>query len=211
MPDIPKLVKYGNAAFEGFSPPQLMKARRAWDNAKRSAGKALASVKNFDQPNEILRITRWFGLTPKRDPRHAQLLMAVQGKIADINNAFMTKPITLVYRPAIQVKHIPANHYAPLVNAVLDDGTLFNGRNVYGYVHQHLAGSGYRVVLGRYFLIDRSPNEDAQTIYHELTHKVANTVDHKYGVEECEKLARSDPMKACQNADSFGYFAKSLM
>lgn len=58
---------------------------------------------------------------------------------------------------------------------------------------------------------DPDPQEATQTIYHELTHKVLKTKDHCYGTELCAQLAQNTPQLACDNADNYGYFAKSMV
>lgn len=72
-------------------------------------------------------------------------------------------------------------------------------------------GSGFRVYLGNaYFesgIVDR---ERAQTIYHELTHKIIGTNDHFYGPDLCRTRAASGNIHCRRNADSFGYFVTSL-
>jgi Lysine-specific metallo-endopeptidase len=72
-------------------------------------------------------------------------------------------------------------------------------------------GSGMRVYLGKaYFGTGVVDRERAQTIYHELTHKIIGTNDHFYGPALCRTAAaRGDP-DCRRNADSFGYFVTSL-
>jgi peptidyl-Lys metalloendopeptidase len=47
------------------------------------------------------------------------------------------------------------------------------------------------------------------TIIHEVSHEVAGTKDHAYGVSNCKNLASNDPVKAVENADCYEYFAES--
>jgi hypothetical protein len=80
-----------------------------------------------------------------------------------------------------------------------------------GAVTRTHQGSGFRVYLGKaYFgsgIVDR---ERAQTIYHELTHKIIATNDHFYGAALCRARAASGNLHCRRNADSFGYFLTSL-
>ncbi|KAJ5570233.1 uncharacterized protein N7459_009663 [Penicillium hispanicum] len=48
-------------------------------------------------------------------------------------------------------------------------------------------------------------------LYHELTHLRLHTDDWAYGYRGCYDLARSDPTKAMDNADSMMYFAIAML
>src|SRR5258706_4669051 len=205
------LIKEGNVAYEGFTPIQLTRARFVWNQASRAAELAVSAVRQFDPPANAELIARWFGLRPGSNPQQAQQLMQVQSKLQQLADAFRGGPVTLVYRPDIVVKTAPYNPNEPQLPVTLAGGTAFTGQNVYGYVHRHQAGSGMRVVLGRWFMDDPDPQEATQTLYHELTHKVASTVDHCYGTDACQRLAATAAQQACNNADNFGYFAKAMV
>jgi hypothetical protein len=205
------LVKEGNISYEGFSPVNLSRARFAVNQSKRAADLAIRAIQRFDLPANAILIQRWFGLTPKSNPLHANMLMKVQSNLDQMNQAFTSRPITLVYRPDIVVKHAPADRSQPVTPVMLAGGTAFTGQNVYGYVHHHIAGSGMRVVLGKWFMHDPDPQEATQTIYHEVSHKVLKTKDHIYGQVGCINLAKTNPKDACDNADNYGYFAKAMI
>lgn len=205
------LIREGNVAYEGFGPAQLPRARFAWNQATRAADLAVRAVQQFSLAANAELIERWFGLHPQANPQHANLLMQVQSGVTQLSNAFRTRPITIVYRPDIVVRTAPHNPIEPQQPVMLQGGTPFTGQNVYGYVHHHLAGSGLRVIMGRWFMDDPDPQEATQTLYHELTHKVIKTVDHCYGTQACRQLAQTNPVNACTNADNFGYFAKAMV
>jgi hypothetical protein len=205
------LTKEGNVTFEGFDPTTLTRARFAWNQSKRAASLAVQAVKKFHLPANAALIREWFGLAPAANPAHAQKLMQVQSNLNEMERAYMSRPITLVWRPDIVVKHAPADRNLPMTPVQLAGGTAFTGQNVYGYVHHHLAGSGMRIILGRWFRDDPDPQEATQTIYHELTHKVLKTADHCYGVDLCRRLATSNIIQATTNADNYGYFAKAMV
>jgi hypothetical protein len=187
------LIRVGNVAYEGFAGPGLEHAKLAMARAVAGAELAANGIFKFDSKLSAERIHEWFGLSPGSNPSHAQLLMGVTEKINAFNRTIKANPITLVNRPDIMMNHVPI------------------GQQVYGYVWGHLAGSGYRIVLGKWFIADPDTYEAAQTIYHELTHKVAHTKDYAYGVMNCRALAQNDPRQAVDNADSFGYFMKSFL
>ena len=95
---------------------------------------------------------------------------------------------------------------------MIEDGST---SDVYGYVwvpEGGHVGSGYRVILGNWFLGDPDPIEGAaQTVYHELTHKVLGTRDHVYGKIKCRGLAAAQQQKAITNADNYGFYAVSFI
>lgn len=187
------LVKAGNCTFERFGDKELNYAKQAWQRAVAGAGYAAKGILQFKRKADAARILKWFGLAPASKPAHAQLLMGASTKMQELHKAITTRPITLVNRPDATVRHVPI------------------GQDVYGYVWPHLAGSGFRIILGKWFLCDPDPYEAAQTIYHELTHKLCQTKDHAYGTEKCVSLASTAPQQAVNNADSFGYFMKSYL
>ena len=52
--------------------------------------------------------------------------------------------------------------------------------------------------------------EKLNYVYHEITHKVLDTVDYEYGESSCKKLATDDPKSAIRNADNWGYYLAEL-
>jgi hypothetical protein len=52
--------------------------------------------------------------------------------------------------------------------------------------------------------------EKLNYVYHEITHKVLDTVDFKYGEKSCEKLAIDHPKRAVRNADNWGYYIAKI-
>jgi hypothetical protein len=48
--------------------------------------------------------------------------------------------------------------------------------------------------------------EQLNYVYHEVSHKVIDTVDYDYGQSDCLALATSDADLAVKNADNYGYF-----
>jgi len=181
------MIKEGNVTYEGFDGMQLARARFAWNQSQRAAEMAYNAVKFFDRPGNSSLISTWFGLDPSSSPAHAHKLMVVMSQLEEMRIAFVGRPVTLVYRPQLMDRH------------------------TYGYVWQHQAGSGMRVVLGRMFMNDPDLQESTQTIYHEITHKVLRTEDHCYGTDLCRQLAQTDYNLATTNADNFGYFAKAMV
>jgi hypothetical protein len=52
--------------------------------------------------------------------------------------------------------------------------------------------------------------EKLNYVYHEISHKVLNTVDYEYGESSCKKLAIDWPKFAVRNADNWGYYLAEL-
>ncbi|HZE96196.1 MAG TPA: M35 family metallo-endopeptidase [Planctomycetota bacterium] len=48
--------------------------------------------------------------------------------------------------------------------------------------------------------------EQLNYVYHEVSHKVLDTMDYKYGKPKCKALAINNPGRAVKNADNYGYF-----
>ncbi len=71
-------------------------------------------------------------------------------------------------------------------------------------------GSGMRLYVGR-DLVALDRRNKARVIYHELTHKVLGTEDFRYGEADCVEYAKVDSDGACQNADSWSFFAASFL
>lgn len=193
----------GNVVYEDFDPQDMTKARKAWSDAHRCSQLALegiAQVGNSDAEEE--RFRRWFGRPD------ADRVAAVRDGLQAMRLAFTAHKVTMVNRADIQVHMVNGNDpFGPMV------ATDVNGSGVYGYVWggEH-TGSGYRVIMGKWFLQDPDPIEGAaQTIYHELTHKVLRTVDHGYGKVKSRGFATAQPQKAVENADNWAFYAVSFI
>jgi hypothetical protein len=52
--------------------------------------------------------------------------------------------------------------------------------------------------------------EKVNYVYHEVSHKVLDTVDYKYGKASCKKLAINKPNRAVRNADNWGYYIAEM-
>ncbi len=193
----------GHVVYEDFDPTELNQAKTAWADAYRCAGMACDGVRTVaTSDTEEARFRRWFG-----DPSPARVNEVSQG-LAKMYEAFQHNKVTLANRPDIQVHVINGNDpFGPMQTANV------SGQSVYGYVWggKH-TGSGYRVILGRWFLGDPDPIEGAaQTIYHELTHKVLRTTDHGYGKIKSRGFATMQAAKALENADNWAFYAVSFI
>jgi len=52
--------------------------------------------------------------------------------------------------------------------------------------------------------------EKLNYVYHEVSHKVLDTVDFKYGTTACKNLAINNPGRAVRNADNWGYYIAKI-
>lgn len=199
---IPKLELEGNFKLEGFGPNELIQARAAVREVKdlcQLIARA-TTAPNLGGVKIAVRtaLSDWFGVADDGGYRE------IKSKLEQMASAHASGNITLVYRPDIVVKDAGG---AP---ALLGDGSAFTGGNVFGYVHHHAAGSGYRVVCGKLFITDRTPYFASTTIYHEMSHKLLRTVDLGYGEALCQGYAKQGLAVAKTNADNYAYFAIAI-
>lgn len=215
MVHIPKIEREGNVSYEGFAAgASLQHAKRAMAECKRGATLAADTVRTANLLNQVTpmnlqRLRVWYGLKVEAQA-HAVLYSTLRRYLLELESALRARPITLVYRPDIVVKHLPEDRKLPPEPLTLGDGRAYTGQNVYGYVHHHQAGSGMRIVCGKPFETDATPHYDSTTIYHELTHKVFASKDHVYGDVGCKALATNTPGQAIDNADNYAYYVISL-
>lgn len=192
----------GTVRWEEFDDSQLPKARKGWSDAYEAARLAYLAIGTMRaNPKEQERFQRWFG-TPG-----PQAVDTVQRGLLKMWTTFQSSPVTIVLREDITLHLV--NGDDPFEE--LED-TDISGSNVYGFVYTHQGGSGYRIVMGQWFLGDADPIEGAaQTIYHELTHKVLKTVDHGYGKMKSRGFAAAQQSNALTNADNWAYYAISFL
>lgn len=192
----------GTVCWEEFEDSQLPKARQAWKDAYECAQQAATAIGRVAaNDKEAERFRRWFG-----NPTPAAVQTVQQGLKA-LWNTFQSSHVTVVLREDVTVHLVNGDDpFAPM-----EERDNLQGSELYGYVWHHGAGSGYRIVMGQHFLADPDPIEGAaQTIYHELTHKVLKTVDHAYGKIKSRGFAAAQQEKALANADNWAFYAVSF-
>ncbi|MGD9629210.1 MAG: M35 family metallo-endopeptidase [Pyrinomonadaceae bacterium] len=193
----------GSVVWEDFEASQLTKARKGWSDAFDAAKLAYESMlfKIGNDTNEQIRFQRWFG-NPTREA-----INTVREGTRKMWKTFQTSPVTIVLHEDIILHYVQDG--SPF--GEMEEGS-FGGKDVYGYVWNHKAGSGYRVIMGQWFLADPDPIDGAaETVYHELSHKVLGTVDHIYGKIQSRGLAASQQRLALTNADNWAWFAMSFL
>jgi len=72
----------------------------------------------------------------------------------------------------------------------------------------HHVGSGIRIILGAAWSHVTTLRGRAATIYHELTHKLLGTNDHRYGAYACKLLPKNMQLR---NADNYCCFIDDYM
>lgn len=192
----------GYVTWEEFEDSQLPQARKAWSDAYDAARLANAAIATINRDaKEQERFQRWFG-TPT-----TQAVDTVRQGLQKMWMTFQSSPVTIVLREDITLHLV--NGRDPF--GEMEDGD-FTGADVYGFVFTHQAGRGYRIIMGSWFLDDADPIEGAaQTVYHELTHKVLKTVDHAYGKIKCRGFAAANQGNALRNADNWAFYAVSFL
>lgn len=192
----------GHVIYEEFEPHEMPKARKAWADAYRCSELAVNGLQQIDTHGaEEERFRKWFG------PVDPARVAYVRDGLQRLRQTFTSSKVTLVNRADIHVHVVNGDDpFGPMID------TGIGGSNVYGFVWGNHAGSGYRVIMGKWFLQDPDPIEGAaQTIYHELTHKVLKTVDHGYGKIKSRGFATAQAQRALENADNWAYYAISFL
>jgi peptidyl-Lys metalloendopeptidase len=171
------------------SPAHDRIVRDALDSAKSLTTKAATAV--GDTPDYL----RWFGTYSERN--------------AEIVRANLKAVVTAIRTGAVTVQ----------CDGIRDDGCA-NGEYAWVYAHEP-----YRVYLCPSFfdlppLTALRPGTTASnngtregTFIHELSHfrPVARTEDHCYTRRACTAMARTDPARAIENADSYQYFTEDVI
>lgn len=190
----------GNVVYENFVGTDLAKAKRGWADAYLASARVVAGMQAVrTNPREKARFETWFG--PSTTPGVLDRLIRQAG---EMRLCFQTREITLVNRTDIQVHLVDGDDpLAPMTDS-------WAGHQIYGYVWSagNHTGGGIRVIMSNHFLQDPDPLEGAaQTVYHELSHKVLGTKDHIYGIAESKALDQGDKIT---NADNWAWYAISF-
>lgn len=104
-------------------------------------------------------------------------------------------------------------HYTNIADALANQTITFNcdcDDDSYAYVYPT---KPYEIFLCKHFWTAPLTGTDSKagTLVHEMSHfnVVASTDDNVYGQSNCRQLAKDDPAKAIDNADSHEYFAEN--
>jgi hypothetical protein len=93
-----------------------------------------------------------------------------------------------------------------------------NTKNLCAYVFliqagQYMAhfGSGMRILVVWKTHVGNTFAYLAQTMYHELSHKVGSTQDHNYDEQMCATFAQNAPATAATNAENYNLFLREYL
>ena len=175
--------------FDGFSTfgkQQLIAAFIVMRTASAKARMALMS-------GDLAAYTKWFDGTGRN--KH---LMKVASIIKEIDDAINKRSITFANATGNTV-HKKTGGLCGYVGMIHNKGP---GDDFASDIH---IGSGMRVLI-----VPKSHHDDnydlAETMYHELSHKVGGTHDVTYDVAICLENARKQPHNAVLNAENYNRF-----
>ncbi|MET0029134.1 MAG: M35 family metallo-endopeptidase [Candidatus Thiodiazotropha sp.] len=140
----------------------------------------------FDE-SEQQRFSRWFGTYSKAS------MVPMKQNIHDLHNALVTQNcfITWCHDGAL-----PNGQVAPhTANAAV----FKHQSQLQIYIFPHFFTQGLNGMVS-----------EAGTIIHELSHCVLSTRDHCYRQAACQELARSNPLFARANADSYRMYCEEF-
>jgi hypothetical protein len=144
-------------------------------------------------------IDRWFG-SAARTGTTAKAFDEKRRKMDDYLNrrcsvlTFVKKP----YDATVDEAKVVQGDFAQVIRSCFRDdpgGFVPSGLRIY------VLGTG---------MIDQKPDEMFNTIAHEVTHRVMGTTDFVYGINPALRLARTQPEKAVNCAENWGYFYMEL-
>lgn len=175
--------------FEGFTVPENQKLIASVMILKTASAKAKAALLSGD----LTHFRTWFDGTGKN--AH---LMKVSSIVKEIDDAMRTRPITFVNATGNAIDR-GEKGLCGYVWLMRNRGP---GDKFSKMIH---AGSGMRVLL-----VPRTHGgrigDLAETMYHELSHKVGGTKDITYDVTTCKQNALHTPQKAALNAENYNRF-----
>jgi hypothetical protein len=176
------------AKYDGFAPAEIVVMDRAFRLMQRASSKAKTALLGGD----LTAYRKCF------EAAGATQLMKVSTVVNEIDQAIAQRPMTF---------------------AKLDrDGVNVNTNGLCAYVFlirsgQYAAhvGSGMRIMVVWKTHANKTDSYLAQTMYHELSHKVASTEDRNYNEQVCLGFARTAPGTAASNAENYNLFLREYM
>jgi hypothetical protein len=172
------------ANFDGFSQDEVHFMNAAYQKMKAASGAAKRDLMGGKLDN----YRKWFDGTGG-----AAHIMKVASIVNEVDSAINSRPITFAKldRPGVNVNTNGLCAYVFLVRS---------GQFV------HHVGSGMRILVVWKTHATRGLGYLAQTMYHELTHKVGSTTDLAYDRGACAGFAKSNPGSAVRNAENYNLF-----
>lgn len=176
------------ARYDGFSQPEQAAMERAFQLMKEASAKARKALLGAD----LTAYRKWFDSTGNAH------LMKVASIVNEIDQAINSRPITFAKLDRAGVRANTENlcAYVFLIRA--------------GQFHAHF-GSGMRIMVVWKTHVGNTYSYLAQTMYHELSHKVGGTNDHNYDEQACLNFAKTAPAIAATNAENFNLFLREYL
>ena len=161
---------------------------QAFQLMQRASTKARTALLGGD----LTAYRKWFDATGTAH------LMKVGSIVNEIDQAIAGRPITFAKldRAGVNVNTDNLCAYVFLI------------RTGQGAAH---FGSGMRIMVVWKTHLNNTYSYLAQTMYHELSHKVGGTQDHNYNEQACLGFARTAPATATTNAENFNLFLREYM
>lgn len=175
--------------FDGFSVPQQQRLIAAFNIMRAASGKAKSALLSAD----LAAYSKWFDGTGQN--AH---LMKVASIVKEVDDAINQRPITFANATGNSVDKANGG-LCGYVWLIRNEGP---GDGFGGAIH---AGSGMRVLIVPK-THNGNVNDLAETMYHELSHKVGGTRDITYNVDTCLENARKNPQQAVLNAENYNRF-----
>lgn len=176
--------------FDGFSLPENQRLIAAVMVLKAASAKARAALLSGD----LTHFKTWFDGTGRNTH-----LMKVSSIIKEIDDAIKSRPITFANATGNSIDRAEQGSLCGYVWLIKNKGP---GDQFSGHIH---VGSGMRILM-----VPRTHggkvNDLAETMYHELSHKVGGTKDITYDVNQCKRNALHSPQQAALNAENYNRF-----
>jgi hypothetical protein len=175
--------------FDGFTKPEEIYMNEAFKLMKRASGEARRTLLG----GNLTAYNKWFDAKAP-----STQLMKVSTIVNQVDQAINGRPITFAKldRPGLSV----------------------NTKNLCGYVflirqggQSFHVGSGMRIMVVWATHAQADLDYLAQTMYHELTHKVGSTDDKNYKEKTCLGYAKTAPHMAANNAENYNLFLSEFM
>jgi hypothetical protein len=176
------------AKYDGFAPAEVTAMEQAFRMLQTASGKATSALLRAD----LTAYRKWFEATGSTQ------LMKVSTIVNEIDQAIAGRPITFAKldRPGVNVNTDNLCAYVFLIRS--------------GQYAAHF-GSGMRIMVVWKTHVGNTYSYLAQTMYHELSHKVGSTQDHNYDERACQGFASSAPATAATNAENYNLFLREYL
>ena len=183
----------GSVRFEGFSATETQDLVRAFELMKEGSRRAKTALLGGD----LSAFNKWFDSTGTRSH-----LMKVSTIIKEVDDAIQHRSITFANASGNKVDKEEGGlcGYVWLVQTG-SAGDAFSSAAHFG--------SGMRVMM--VMRTHRTLGDLAETMYHELSHKVGGTKDITYKKATCQGNASANPQLAALNAENYNLFLREYL